>query len=372
MRLLLTVWIVLGILFAESLAFGTGIDHGNAGGGSVVCRNGQDIISVELLDLYEQRELLQLTYDLGPSTLTYLQKVHYVLDRHKNMAPFRTKLWGEWADTFEREAVFLTGKKFNPVNDTGDIFPPNNCAFEQAAVQKTPIFPRDKRYIINNDLWVEMDEGNRAALVLHELIYREARTYGHEDSIRTRYLNAIWTAAGEMVEFSSWKSINELLANAHFKAGEAYGCAPVLFHVRNWEPMNNEFYQNGGIKRMDEWFYDLEGQVPTPFGNLSIPCVMRQNGRDTRIEMTEDGFILYGDYASGALKGTEFEIQLDKLESRYWVGSEQPNLQEKLIFIRDVSGHARCKGVDLEFKDHNGWLSIDPKTLKIRDCGIKP
>ena len=36
-----------------------------------------------------------------------------------------------------------------------------------------------------------MDETQKAGLVLHELVYREALSYGHADSILTRYFVAL-------------------------------------------------------------------------------------------------------------------------------------------------------------------------------------
>lgn len=368
---------VTTVLFAGGFHYRAeaGTEHGN-GGGAVVCRGpNHEIKSIELLDFYEQREILQLNRDLGPTNTSYLEKIKYVLAHRKNFAPFRAKLWGSQADNFLNESVFLKGVKFNRLNDTGNIFIPEGCDFEQVAVQDEPLFTRQKRFKINQDLWDAMDDENRAGLVLHEIIYREAISYGHEDSIRSRYLNAIWTAAGDVQEFSSWQQINELLANAHFVAGEAYGCSPLLYEnpdrFRDWTKRTKmSFYPNGQIEASSPNKYESTVSVPTPLGWLQLKCAPDPYYSDYSLFFNSDGMFALGGLQTGTLRVEQFDIRLDSAKSYYRDKSENrfSHPVEDLIELNGVSGAVECKGQSYNFKNGEGLIIVKRSTLKIEDC----
>lgn len=106
---------------------------------------------------------------------------------------------------------------------------PRGCKIEQIAIQKEPAFPEDKRFTVSKDLWDLLDEDNKAGLVLHEIIYREALLYGHEDSVNARYVNSIWTSAGNPPYFASQAALNDFFQMVKFAAGEFSGSAPLIF-----------------------------------------------------------------------------------------------------------------------------------------------
>jgi hypothetical protein len=58
-------------------------------------------------------------------------------------------------------------------------------------VQKHSVLPEVKRFSIQRQLWAQLSHDDRAGLVLHEIIYREAIEKGHKDSRMARYLNAL-------------------------------------------------------------------------------------------------------------------------------------------------------------------------------------
>src|SRR5690606_18925272 len=44
-------------------------------------------------------------------------------------------------------------------------------------------------FLVDKDLWEELDNDNKVALIFHEIIYAEAISYGHLNSLMTRSLN---------------------------------------------------------------------------------------------------------------------------------------------------------------------------------------
>src|SRR5205085_1885391 len=56
-------------------------------------------------------------------------------------------------------------------------------------------------YTINKDLWDRMNTNNRAGLILHEIIYKEALRDGQHDSVKARYFNA-YLSSTKMASFT--------------------------------------------------------------------------------------------------------------------------------------------------------------------------
>lgn len=333
-----------------------GVEHGN-GGGAVVCRDSShNITSIEVLDFYEQRILLHLKRDMGPNNLNWTEKAHYVLERRKSIAPFRTSYWGNQVDQFEREALFLQGVVFDKLHDTGNIYIPVGCAFEQVIVQQTPTLPRDMRYKVNKDLWDLMDEENRAGLVLHEVIYREAITYGHEDSISSRYLNGLWTSAEVIKEFTSLKQLNDLLRDAHFAAGEGFGCNPWLFAAiqdvngkltPQWnQPLQLAYHDNEMIKTIGPSVVQSTGMFNTPFGQISANCVTHgervanidEQGNLTYILWVKDGYLNSKQFAVNVSNRFGWNYRVENDEYLINVQSGEINVQNQRISIDNNSG----------------------------------
>jgi|GEM_PF-6295316 len=160
------------------------------GGGLVVCRNvDQSIRSVELLDYYEART--QRNFHLELSTLSgdWKARTKQLIDRLQRLSPLRQHVYREWLERFDGEVKFLKDVQFSTIPDSGYIAVPKGCEFEQGVIQTAPRFAGDKRYFVNDELWQAMDDSQRAGLLLHEFLYREAMGYGQEDSISVQYLS---------------------------------------------------------------------------------------------------------------------------------------------------------------------------------------
>jgi hypothetical protein len=199
------------------------------GGNMLLCLNPNGTLkSKELLDYYESRVIRGITPSLGDPSLHYLEKIEMVLERIQHLSPRRFKSYLEEARSFESQSVFLPQTDLTTLPDSQHPVVPKNCTVVQTVIQRTPVFPEDKRYIVNKDIWDLLDNDDKAGLVLHEAILREAAlmapilaAYGVipesqqilRDSGRVRYINSL---------ISSEKLINknpqewaELAAKAH-------------------------------------------------------------------------------------------------------------------------------------------------------------
>ncbi len=161
------------------------------GGNVIVCKDtaGQTT-SVELLDYYELK-LKNQSLQFNNSLSDYKE---VLLERFKDweqIAPKRIEQYTQWLHLFEEEAGIYPNVVIPDILDTGSIVIPRGCELTPAAFQRRDedIFPGEKRYVINKDLWDLMSPMQKAGLVLHELIYREAIKSRHETSLPTRIFN---------------------------------------------------------------------------------------------------------------------------------------------------------------------------------------
>jgi hypothetical protein len=159
--------------------------HSVGGGGAGILQ------SIKLYDYYEAEKLNQAVIDLGTGA-SYQDMAEVALNRLARLSPGRARRYHDHIQAFEQDAVMLDDSSLFPVPDLGPgaIAPPAGCSLVQLAFQKEPQFPGEKRYRVNGELWRSMSEEAKAGLVLHEVIYREAMSYGLENSVGARYFNA--------------------------------------------------------------------------------------------------------------------------------------------------------------------------------------
>lgn len=210
------------------------------GGNVVVCES-----TSELLDYYEarvQRQERIQTYDIEGS---WPHKVNSLLERLKRVSPKRAEVYQKQADEFLAEAIILYKTRFVEIPDSDHITLPVGCSIVQGIVQVEPDLPGKKRYTINGDLWDTLDEATRAGLILHEIIYREAISYGHKNSIAVRYLTGF--ISSERMTSVTQESWIELLRKLDFKKTDIQGL-PILLEY-NKKPAGIEFYSNGRLAK---------------------------------------------------------------------------------------------------------------------------
>ncbi|WP_408096743.1 hypothetical protein ACJVC5_17035 [Peredibacter sp. HCB2-198] len=99
----------------------------------------------------------------------------------------------ERIETFTKEANFLNNIEILPVNDAGIGFIPKNCSLRQTIVQRVPLFKHDKRYIISNEYWNQLDTKQKAVGIVHEILYGYYGYIQHESlsSEMVRYFNSL-------------------------------------------------------------------------------------------------------------------------------------------------------------------------------------
>ena len=180
------------------------IDRGN-GGDVVVCPDNHEDLEggkISMLDYYETQKKWNLVPNLGGAELTVLEKVELILSRIREMDPLRYKKYHEYVDLFFEESLIEPDLRIPEINDDGVIRLPNDsCSIEQIAAQMEPELPGDKRYYIKKELYDQLSRNSKAALILHEVLYRDALQSGHQNSRRVRYFNA-YLMSGEVSKFS--------------------------------------------------------------------------------------------------------------------------------------------------------------------------
>ncbi|MFZ4404339.1 MAG: hypothetical protein ACOYOK_09590 [Pseudobdellovibrionaceae bacterium] len=143
------------------------------GGDVVVCyKPNGSIKAVELLDFYEAR-LKQVDLDVDNIPGNFNNKVLTVLNRLQKFSPVRAEKYLELYKEFFNETAMLKNIELTDVPDSNHIAIPKGCKVEQLVIQKKPVFPGDKRYTFNQDLWDSLDENSKAGIIVHEIIYHE-------------------------------------------------------------------------------------------------------------------------------------------------------------------------------------------------------
>lgn len=165
------------------------------GGDAVVCPGDKGRSQVEFFDLYEGRSLAEQLPKLDAAS-SLEGKLEIAIQRLERLSPLRAALYRAQARSFFTETRFLRGQTLVDVPDSFEVALPTGCHLEQLAIQREPLSVGDPRYVVNGDLWDLLDVDSRAALVLHEIIYREAVTYYHLDSKRVRYFNRLLLSDG--------------------------------------------------------------------------------------------------------------------------------------------------------------------------------
>lgn len=178
----LSILLLMG--FASACLARTGNENGG-GGASVVCRNAdKSIISAETLDLYEGRNIYGLNIaepggDI-PSIIEELKmRLRNSLEQPEiHLFPLIDRV---------QSILKFTGQDavLTPIDDVLPIALPANCAIEQLAN-----YVDDDLLVVQKTIWDALSNAQRAALILHEAIYRLERYSGAKSSRRTRRIVA--------------------------------------------------------------------------------------------------------------------------------------------------------------------------------------
>lgn len=174
---------ILGL--AAPLTF-AGNERGNGGDGVVCVSEPRSTKNVELLDFFEARVFRGLEIVTSPQG-DYREIVSEKLERLRYFDPRRAESYRVAVDEFLDRSLMLRDVTLVDISDSSHLAFPNNCQVEQLAIQRAPMFPQDKKYTINQDLWERLSAQGKAGLLLHEIVFGEALSLGHENSIKTRF-----------------------------------------------------------------------------------------------------------------------------------------------------------------------------------------
>ena len=188
----------------------------DGGGSAVVCRAADGSVqSAELLDLFEGRIINghSIGVDVARPYMEIAREVAAKIDKggvgrdltgvsritdSSGTTTTRMSLWGgdisldsmKWGLEAAAKMVRMLpeGVALKPVSDYTSPIVPKNCAVEQLALfQDAP-----NRLLIVSDIWNKLDDLNKAALMIHESLYRTLRFSDKEaDSNRTRLVVAL-------------------------------------------------------------------------------------------------------------------------------------------------------------------------------------
>lgn len=249
--LCLIISIVTGI---SALASGRVVGNG---GDVLVCPN-----SVKLLDFYEAQTLRGMQIDLGGESHSLPQKIEMALNRLSRLSPKRAEIYHQWAKTFFAETQFLSGIQLIDIPDSQHIVLPKGCQISQVANQASHVLPGQKRYTIDNDIWMQLNSDEQAGLVLHEIIYREAIAAGHLNSASVRWLTSV--IASPVMDQLTLQQFLELMSFLNFQTVSVQGAHLELFKLsKNQKTPNELFYHPNGVLRYGEL---VEGSVLVAYG----------------------------------------------------------------------------------------------------------
>lgn len=158
----------------------SGVDS-SGGGNAVVCRNTKGRIkSAEVLDLFEARVLYGLTIPKTAETSVDLAERHIGFAGHLNPLYFM-ELERDFQRVVKNAKVLPPDIGLRPIDDSFSPALPKNCAIEQLAAYQI-----NNELYIDGEIWQALDETNRAALYIHESIYKAMRSFGAKNSVRSR------------------------------------------------------------------------------------------------------------------------------------------------------------------------------------------
>ncbi len=200
-----------------SIEFESIFGLGDGDGGGQVVGNGGDLVvcymgdgtpqvkTAELSDFFEGREIYQHVHlekqqdDLWKLKWPHIVKI--VLDDLRIHDPQRADFYEKQVPIFvdaenshtgrNQDVGFLSGLELPDVPDSGGIILPANCVIKQGAIFKTREFPDEPIFLINRDYWKHLSEMSKAGLVLHELIFKEAKTFAAVNSRAVRNFNSL-------------------------------------------------------------------------------------------------------------------------------------------------------------------------------------
>lgn len=302
---------LFSLFFVMSVQCAFAGQEGN-GGDAVVCRdNGQTILSARLLDYYEGETLRDQRMDFSDAEgISEDAYVKLLIKRIGRLTPMRARDYQQRYEQFYKEAKFLRGVELADVPDSAHVAVPRGCKVEQLAIRLSMVYPRDKKYFINADIWDALSIEDRAGLIVHEIIYEEASPRGGGNSTHSRYINAL-VASGEIKEFVLRDFYRLLRSGNMYLPLEYKGMhfrynRPIEFSADGRVPLAAFTHNNKFIDADAEKYEVPVVEIPlrTPTGEIKIEFINWTNSvfEHSRIDVTTNDDYKVFFYENGNVK----------------------------------------------------------------------
>lgn len=215
-------------------------------GGHVVGNGGYVVKCVKNnIETYESYDLVEgiLLGDIKPEFSPiegYINKAKDILSRIKEVNPTRYSLYMSWLKDFVKESKVTSDVDLIDIPDISIGVRPKDCSLVQAIVQSNIPDNGNSRYLINGDIWSKLDDNHKSALVIHELVYREAinELNKHENSFYVRRFNQFLFS--NKIKGQKLKDYISFVKNSFFSQADAHGISIMLFNVK---PRTKEIYE---------------------------------------------------------------------------------------------------------------------------------
>lgn len=217
-----------------------GVINGGGGKGALCTKDGQE--KIEVLDIYEGRYLFGNTYqkpfpDNKSEALKVLSRKY--LDYFGFASEDESVI-----EKFEKEINdFVTNIRFTKpgqrIKNTKDAFSPlieDGCESVQLAV-----YYNEDILLIDKDYWDKMDWRNRSGLILHEIIYLNARLHnGQKNSMSSRKITGDLMSDKKMIPIREIEDKeNSIICYAKAKTIDKSASSPEDFSLSIWETQEN-------------------------------------------------------------------------------------------------------------------------------------
>lgn len=223
-----------------------GRSGGMEGGGGtvVVCRTADGSVrSAETLDLFEGRAVYGLSY--REDAADPVDQARALL-RAAPIAGSGQYRPGWPLVRFEQviaNLIFLPDNvTLRPIDDSLEAVIPVGCSLEQAVNYQT-----DRRILVSGAIWRLLSPTQRAALLVHEAVYRELRDHGESDSRRARHFTAHLFAGGRYEPFGDEPGFEPVGFCAEVGSPDRPGRTSVSYLVGSTQPRGRfVFHELGG------------------------------------------------------------------------------------------------------------------------------
>jgi hypothetical protein len=171
--------------FIPTQAF-PGQEVGN-GGNAVICGSNPP----ELLDIVEAKQINLTAFTSVLPAKDAVTLVTIEINRLMKLDPVFSKRITEVFRSYAKNFKFLPSSDLTAVSDSLHVALPKGCTLKQAAIRKHDAAPDEARFLIDQDLWNQLELRSQAGLIFHELIYNDMIANGATDSRQARKLNAL-------------------------------------------------------------------------------------------------------------------------------------------------------------------------------------